>query len=174
VGWHLFDMAAVIMLVLDPNGCIARINTIGCEILGHRIEDILGKNWFDHFLPDNHRQETRRVFHQLVNGEEEVIRHYDNSVLTASGEIRYIEWHNALLRDTHGHITSVLSSGLDVTERRRNTAIMRMYERVVKNVTDHIAVVDRDYVYRLVNQNYAQTARCPSTSPWRSVMGVAR
>jgi len=153
---HLFDMAAVIMLVLDTNGCIERINPKGCEILGYRVEDILGKDWFDHFIPDNHRQETRRVFHRLMNGEEESIRNYDNSVLTASGEIRHIEWHNTLLHDTHGHITSVLSSGLDVTEQRRNTAILQMYERVVKNVTDHIAVVDRDYIYRLVNQEYAQ------------------
>ena len=91
-----------------------------------------------------------------MNGEEELIRHYDNSVLTASGEIRHIEWHNALLHDTHGHITSVLSSGLDVTERRRNTAVLRMHERVVKNVSDQIAVVDRDYIYRLVNHHYAQ------------------
>jgi diguanylate cyclase (GGDEF)-like protein/PAS domain S-box-containing protein len=153
---HLFDMAAVIMLVLDANGCIERINPKGCEILGYRVEDILGMDWFEHFLPDNQRQETRRVFHRLVNGEEELIRHYDNSVMTSSGEIRHIEWHNALLRDTHGYITSVLSSGLDVTEQRRKRAILRMYERVVKNETDQIAVVDRDYIYRLVNQNYAQ------------------
>ena len=50
---HLFDMAAVIMLVLDANGRVERINPKGCEILGHQVEDILGKDWFDHFLPDN-------------------------------------------------------------------------------------------------------------------------
>ena len=59
---HLFDMAAVIMLVLDANGRVERINPKGCEILGYRVEDILGKDWFDHFIPENHRQETRCVF----------------------------------------------------------------------------------------------------------------
>ncbi len=114
---HLFDMAAVIMLVLDANGRVERINPKGCEILGHQVKDILGKDWFDNFLPDNLRQETRCVFHRLLNGEEELVCHYENTVMTSSGEIRYIEWHNALLRDSHGNLTGVLSSGLDVTGR---------------------------------------------------------
>ena len=116
---HLFDMAAVIMLVLDANGCVERINPKGCEILGRRVDDILGKDWFDHFLPGDIRQETRRVFHRLVNGEEELVHYHDNTILSASGEIRCIEWHNVLLRDDHDHITGVLSSGLDVTEQRQ-------------------------------------------------------
>jgi diguanylate cyclase (GGDEF)-like protein/PAS domain S-box-containing protein len=153
---QLFDLAEVIMLVLDVRGRVERINPKGCEILGRRVEDILGKDWFDHFLPEDIRQETRRVFHRLVNGEEELVRHRDNSVLTASGEIRCIEWHNALLRDTRNQITGILSSGLDVTESRRKTDILRTYERIVSNVPDNIAIVGRDYVYRLVNEAYSQ------------------
>ena len=71
---HLFDMAAVIMLVLDTNGRVERINPKGCEILGHQFEDILGKDWFGHFLPGDIQQETRRVFHRLMNGQEELVQ----------------------------------------------------------------------------------------------------
>ena len=115
---HLFDMAAVVMLVLDTNGRVERINPKGCEILGLQLEDILGKDWFDHFLPGDIRRETRHVFHRLMNGQEELVHHHDNTILNSSGEIRCIEWHNVLLRDDHDHITGVLSSGLDVTEQR--------------------------------------------------------
>jgi len=153
---RLIELAAVVMLVLDTDGRVKFINPKGCEILGHGVADILDKVWFDHFLPEDTRNDTRRVFHRLVNGEEELVRHYDNPILTASGEIRHIEWHNALLRDSRGHITGILSSGQDVTENHRKTEALRTYERIVSNLPDYIAIVDRDYSYRLVNEAYTR------------------
>ena len=114
---HLFDLAEVIMLVLDVIGRVERINLKGCEILGYQIDDVQGKNWFEHFLPADIREETRRVFHRLIKREEELAGLHTNPVLNSSGEIRHIEWHNTLLHDTQGVISGVLSAGLDVTEQ---------------------------------------------------------
>jgi diguanylate cyclase (GGDEF)-like protein/PAS domain S-box-containing protein len=122
---HLFELAEVIMLVLDVHGRVVRVNPKGCRALGYRREDMLGKDWIDNFLPPDVRQDTRRVFHALLSGGDAPERHHDNPVLTAAGEIRFIEWHNANLRDVRGRISHVLSSGLDVTERCRAEQALR-------------------------------------------------
>jgi signal transduction histidine kinase len=43
----------------------------------------------------------------------------ERSICTKSGEERLIEWRSSVLRDAEGKVAGTLSSGIDVTERRR-------------------------------------------------------
>lgn len=114
-----FDIATVIMLVLDIEGRVLLINERGCEILGYRKEEIEGKNWFDDFIPERIRKEVRSVFYRVMNREEGLMGYYENFVLVKSGEERLIAWNNTVLRDSAGKVTSVLSSGDDITLRKK-------------------------------------------------------
>jgi len=112
------DAAAVIMVAIGADEMVALINRAGCEVLGGKEEEILGVNWFDRFLPERNRKETRGVFRELMRGKVLPFQHRENSILTFKGEERLIEWHNSLIRDAEGRITGVLSSGNDITEKR--------------------------------------------------------
>lgn len=114
-----FDTATVIMLVLDIDGKVTLINEKGCDILGYKKEEIEGKNWFDNFVPESIRKEVRSVFHRVANAEEGLLGYYENFVIAKSGEERLIAWNNTVLKDSAGKVTSVLSSGDDITERKR-------------------------------------------------------
>ena len=48
---QFLDLVGVIIVVIDSDQKVSYINKKGCEILGYEKEDILGKNWFDNFLP---------------------------------------------------------------------------------------------------------------------------
>jgi len=112
------DIAPVIFVALDAEGRVTLINQKGCEILGYEVNEIIGKDWFDHFLPDREREEAKSVFRRLMVGEIEPVEYYENSVLTARGEERLLAWHNTVLRDEAGRIVGTLSSGEDITEQR--------------------------------------------------------
>ena len=49
------DIAGVMIIVLDTDGKISLINREGCNILGYRKDDIIGRNWFDYFLPKKNK-----------------------------------------------------------------------------------------------------------------------
>jgi PAS domain S-box-containing protein len=115
----IFDLAGVIMVTLDSQQHVQRINKKGCEVLGYPAAEIIGKNWFDNFLPETDRERTRAVFKQLMAGEIEPVKYFENPVLTKTGEKRLVAWHNTLLRDKGGKITGTLSSAEDITQRRR-------------------------------------------------------
>jgi len=112
------DAAAVIMVAIGPDGKVTLINRAGCKVLGGKKEEILGVNWFDRFLPDRNRKETRLVFRELMRGKIIPFEHRENSILTFKREERLIEWHNSLIRDAEGNITGVMSSGTDITEKK--------------------------------------------------------
>jgi PAS domain S-box-containing protein len=110
------DIADVILLVLDPEARITRINRKGCSTLGWEERDLLGRNWIDTCIPAEIRDKLRTSFHNLLGGD---FSYIENPILTKSGEDRLIGWRNTLLRDETGCVIGTLSSGEDITERKR-------------------------------------------------------
>lgn len=113
------DVAGVIFVVLNSDQTVALINKKGSEILGYEETDIVGKNWFDTFIPKRMRADVKAGFNKLIVGEIEPVEYYENPVLTRDGQERIISWHNTVLRDGKGNIIATLSSGEDITERKR-------------------------------------------------------
>ncbi len=125
---HFLDIAGVIIVSLKADQRVALINTKGCEILQYSHEDIVGKNWFDNFLPDSGREEVKGTFSKLMSGSIENVEYYENPVLTKNGEERIIAWHNSLVTNDEGVIVGTLSSGEDITERREKERALRLSE----------------------------------------------
>ena len=44
-------------------------NKKGCEVLGYEEDEILGRNWFDSFIPESIREELRTLFSKMIEGE---------------------------------------------------------------------------------------------------------
>ncbi|UCH92660.1 MAG: PAS domain S-box protein, partial [Candidatus Aminicenantes bacterium] len=115
----IFDIAVVIMVILDRQGQVQRINKKGCEVLGYAAAEIIGKNWFDTFIPGPDRERVLAVFKRLMAGEIKPVEYFENLVLTKTGEERLVAWHNTVLRNKNGKIIGTLSSAEDITQRRR-------------------------------------------------------
>jgi light-regulated signal transduction histidine kinase (bacteriophytochrome) len=54
-----------------------------------------------------------------MTGEIQPVEHFENPVVSRQGEERLIAWHNAVLETDEGEIIATLSSGEDITERKR-------------------------------------------------------
>jgi PAS domain S-box-containing protein len=113
------DTARVILVALNVQGEITLLNRSGYQILGYDEGELLGCNWFDTCLPAAIRAEVKAVFLQIMRGEIDSAEYYENSVETSDGRQRLIAWYNTLLRDEDGAIIGTLSSGEDITERKR-------------------------------------------------------
>jgi len=117
----MLDVAGVIIVVIAANQRVSFINKKGCGILGYKKEEIIGQNWFDNFIRGRIREEIRCVFGRLIREEIELIKYFENPVLTRSGQERIIAWYNAYLKDEKGIIYATLSSGEDITEHKKAT-----------------------------------------------------
>ncbi|UCG61006.1 MAG: PAS domain S-box protein [Candidatus Zixiibacteriota bacterium] len=112
------DVAGTILLALDKGGRVVLINRKGCQILGCGELDVVGRNWFDHFLPPSYRDEAREVFEKLINSGSDSAEYFECPVITRNTKERVIAWYNTVIEDDTGEIKGTLSSGLDITERQ--------------------------------------------------------
>lgn len=119
------DVAAVMLVVLDHEQRVVLINKKGCEILGYDEHEIIGRNWLECFVPERLRGQVRAAFEELMAGKTEPIEYYENPVFTRDGRERLISWHNTVLRNEQGVVVDTLSSGEDITERRKAKEALR-------------------------------------------------
>jgi PAS domain S-box-containing protein len=139
------DVAGVMMVAIHSNEKIILVNKKGCEILGYNEEEIIGKNWFDNFLPERLRNDVKDVFRRIMTGDIDAIEYFENPVLTKNGEERIIAWHNTELTDRKGNIIGVLGSGEDITERKKAEEKLHYQANLIENVSDAVISTDMDY-----------------------------
>lgn len=128
------QIARAMIVGLDRDGNVNLINHRGCEILGYTENEILGRNWFDTVLPDTDRDAVFDVFRQIIAGEMEPVSTHENEIVTKDGEIRYIDWNNSIEKDSRGVIVGTLSSGQDITERKRAEEMSQRYHQDMAHV----------------------------------------
>jgi len=130
------DISGVIFLVIGADERVVLINKKGCEVLGCKEEGIIGKNWFDNFVPPYTKDRLRAIFDRLIAGDLKPVEYYENPVMTRGGEARLIAWHNTLLTDEAGRVIATLSSGEDITEHRRADEALKKSERRYRDLFD--------------------------------------
>ncbi len=137
---NYLDVVRVIILLIDADQKVSHINKKGCEILGYKEHEILGKNWFNSFIPENDRGKIKMVFNKLMAGEIDMYEYFEYPVLAKSGEERVIAWHNASLKGESGKIIGTLSSGEDITEQKWIIDELRKSEAQFRAIFDDAAI----------------------------------
>ena len=118
---NIMEYVNLISAMLDINGNITFANDYFLKLTGWQIEEVLGKNWFELFIPP----ETE-VRHVLLQGMKEgkVPLYNQNEIITRNGERRIIDWSNTLLRDAQGNNVGIAGIGVDITARKQAEKIL--------------------------------------------------
>jgi PAS domain S-box-containing protein len=132
---QFLETAEVMLVALDAEGRIEMLNRRGCEILGCRGRgeacELLGENWFERCLPEEIRDEVRKIHGRVMAGDLETTEAVEERIVTRQGEERVIAWRNAIRYDREGRAHGTLSSGMDITEERRREEAKRKTEQLL-------------------------------------------
>lgn len=125
---NYLKIAGVIIIVLDLKGKVILINKKGCEVLGREEKNIVGKNWFENFLPVKTHKEIKKVFRKIMLGQKKAVEFFENPIIDANGQERLIAWHNSILKDRQGKNYAILSSGEDITQKKADEVALKSSE----------------------------------------------
>ena len=128
---RLFETVHGIVVIIDSNQQVGLINRKGCELLGCDEHDIVGRNWFDTFIPEARRAEARGMFAQMMAHEIETDASRVIPVLATGGDEKILLWHSAVLTDETGTPVAVFSSGQEVSAlKNAERALVETDERL--------------------------------------------
>ena len=142
-----------LIVELDQEGAILLFNQKTEETTGYSMEYALGKNWFDLILEPNLVDVFKRDWKEVFAGKRNLIEFFTHKIKTKKGETKIIKWHSIFNNDKKGNHTSVIASGIDVTQllntERKLKLLNGRLEKEVENRTNELVTV----VNRLLNAN---------------------
>jgi PAS domain S-box-containing protein len=133
---EMLENLKLIAMTLDKQGSVTFCNDYLLELTGYKREEIVGAGWFEKFISESDTDLKKLFFDTAAIGA--IPPHHQNSIKTASGELRDILWNNTTLRDGGGNIIGTASIGEDVTERKQAEQALRESEEKFRQVAENI------------------------------------
>ncbi|MFA5903218.1 MAG: PAS domain S-box protein [Desulfobacula sp.] len=141
---------------LDTGARIVFANDHFLKLTGWKRQEIIGKEWFSLFIPENIREGVRGIFKQVMTLKEPSgFSNYENEILTKNGELLNVAWSNVITRDTRGSIIDVTCLGIDLTERKRAEEKIRQsetrYRFMMESFIDPLYICSPDLKISYIN-----------------------
>lgn len=136
--------------IIDTQNCTSYVNPRMAEMLGYTIDEMLGKTLFD--FMDTEAQVQAHIY--LERRRQGIQEQHDFRFQTKTGRDVWTLISTNPLYDDAGTYIGSLGMLTDISDRKVTESMLRQYERVVSATTDGIALLDCNYVYRLVNYVY--------------------
>lgn len=110
------DLAPIMFLLIDTEHSVQMINQKGCEMLGYDRLEILGKNWFENFMPNVDKVNATNF--DFENKKFLLRLQYECNVLNKNGGLQLVNWTNTSLLNKSGNLIGTLCTGVLLNERK--------------------------------------------------------
>lgn len=111
----------LIALELDLEGRVVFCNDFLSHLMDWPTVEIVGQDWFNRFIPEDERESLLAIHRENIRTGTS-FTHYENSIQTRNGELRFIRWSNTAVHGTDGGITGIVGLGEDITDRKQAEA----------------------------------------------------
>lgn len=114
---EMLDTIELAAVLIDVVGSITYCNPYLLSITGYTKDEVIGKNFFELFLPETDRAAASRTFTTNI-GRGVIASHNELEIVTRTGGLRTVLWNYTVLRSPQGSILGAAGIGSDVTEQR--------------------------------------------------------
>ena len=135
-----------------------RFNRAGEKMMGVSREALLGRSDYD-LVPKEQADFYTDCDRQVLASN--VPLDIPEEAHTTLAGTRTLHTRKVCIRGDDGQPRYLLGIAEDISERKRQADVLRLYERMVSCMPDHISILDRDYRYLAINDTYLKHHNLP-------------
>ena len=132
----LVENVNLIVVGITPQGLMSYVNPYLLQLTQYKKDELIGKKFFDIFIPSENHDEMSKVFTRLL--ERESFFSYENPILTKNKTKLHIAWSNVLVESNRGELEEVLSIGANITERVENRLELEIVHDEIKSIMKNL------------------------------------
>jgi PAS domain S-box-containing protein len=125
----ILKLSDVIFLMLDKDWNIMFLNERGHEILG--VKDVVGKNC-ENLLRGQIKDESILSFKKFLDFESGENEKCEIVYVNSSGDDCILSWQKSFLRDERGKVVSMVATGQNITERKKEENIQKVISQILQ------------------------------------------
>jgi PAS domain S-box-containing protein len=148
----------LIAVILDEKGRLGLCSDFLLELTGWPRSEVIGRDWFERFVPQENRGEILKVFARFFAGNPP--KRYESEIMTRQGRRRLIGWSNSTLNGKDGKPIGVVAFGEDITERKQSEERIRQSEQRLQLLVEHcpgaIAMFDTEMRYLVASPRWLE------------------
>jgi PAS domain S-box-containing protein len=142
------------MVTISSKGKITDVNKSTEQITGVSRDRLIGTDFADYFTePEKARTGYEQVFSKGI------VKDYPLTMVNVTGDKRDVLYNATIYKNETGEDQGVFAVAHDITERKKNELALleskEKWRRLVENIPDYIALLDRDARYLFLN-HYAE------------------
>jgi PAS domain S-box-containing protein len=136
---ELVDLANSIVIRLDKDARISFINKFGESFFKYSKDDLMGKNVIGSIVPktESSGRNLEELVESIFQNPEKNIQ-IENENITKSGKRVWVSWRNKALFDHKGDINGLLSTGIDITKRKKAEELVKKSEEKYREAFNRV------------------------------------
>lgn len=107
------EINKTIVVSLDSGAKIVEFNEYAETLTQYTKKEVIGKNWFEIFIPDAELMEVLTAFNGIFNGENNYWE-YSNDITIKDGTQKNIRWNNTIIKDKNDKPKYIYSIGTEI------------------------------------------------------------
>ncbi|WP_019865005.1 SpoIIE family protein phosphatase [Methylovulum miyakonense] len=115
---NVINTTQALIIGLDTDAQVVLFNHHAEENSGWSEEEVKGKDFFSHFIPEHDQAELRKLFTEMMSGDAQYADSIETLMRISTGDLLNIIWNPTVITDSDGRPLMFLATGLDITERK--------------------------------------------------------
>ncbi|MCK5916795.1 MAG: PAS domain S-box protein [Cocleimonas sp.] len=152
---QVLEHVDLLAISLDAKGNIIFCNEALAKLTGWSRDEMMGKNWFSHYLTEEYLLKAKNIINELSSGQQ-LDAHEDALITTRSGKICKVDWNHTVMKDSAGEVIGLTCIGENVTNIRDQEKQVLTLSRAIEQSPVVVMIVDTKGGIQYVNPRFTE------------------